>query len=140
MDKALSKFRDELITCSCGNEYIYGFNEKKHNDSCPDCKKKNQFCYLVLNKNKILLEPGKAIYENHLNKYSSNYNKEVAKVIVNKNNPSLWGIKLNLDKNILIKDSHNNEKEINNLGIIPIIKDLKIKFDDGLIGEIYSNN
>ena len=138
--KALSKFRDELITCSCGNEYIYGFNEKKHNDSCPDCKKKNQFCYLVLNKNKILLEPGKAIYENHLNKYSSNYNKEVAKVIVNKNNPSLWGIKLNLDKNILIKDSHNNEKEINNLGIIPIIKDLKIKFDDGLIGEIYSNN
>ena len=138
--KALSKFRDELITCSCGNEYIYGFNEKKHNDSCPDCKKKNQFCYLVLNKNKILLEPGKAIYENHLNKYSSNYNKEVAKVIVNKNNPSLWGIKLNLEKNILIKDSHNNEKEINNVGIIPIIKDLKIKFDDGLIGEIYSNN
>ena len=61
-------------------------------------------------------------------------------LIVNKNNPSLWGIKLNLDKNILIKDSHNNEKEINNLGIIPIIKDLKIKFDDGLIGEIYSNN
>ncbi|MCR4911300.1 MAG: hypothetical protein K5925_02090 [Bacilli bacterium] len=138
--KLLCKYRDELITCSCGKEYIYGFNEKKHNDRCPYCKKETRrFCYLQIGKNRILLEPNKYIYEIHIDKYSSNYNLAVGKVIVNKNNPGLWGIKLQLNNDILIKDKSGKEKTITKDGVIPIVNELKIKFSDTSIGQIITN-
>ena len=138
--KLLCKYRDELLTCSCGHEYIYGFNEKKHNDKCPFCKKETKkFCYLQIGKNRILLEPDKCIYESHIDKYSSNYNTPIGKVIVNKNNPSLWGIKLRVNNDVLIKDKSGKEKTIDKEGVIPLISGLKIKFNDLAIGEILTN-
>lgn len=138
--KLLCKYRDELITCSCGKEYIYGFNEKKTNLKCPYCKKATrQFCYLIVGKNRVLLEPNKNIYKFHIDKYSSEYNLSVGRVIQNKNNPSLWGIKLNFDNDILIKDQEGKEKVISKNGVIPIINRLKIKFNDNYIGQIISN-
>ena len=139
--KVLCKYRDELITCSCGKEYIYGFNEKKHNDICPNCKAPTRkFCYLYFGKNKVLLEPNKLLYENHIDKYSSNYNNVIGKVIVNKNNPSLWGIKLNLFNDVFIKDSSGTEKVISKDGVIPIVNKLKIKFNDSVVSEIVCIN
>ena len=138
--KLLCKYRDELITCSCGKEYIYGFSEKKHNDRCPYCKKETRrFCYLQIGKNRILLEPNKYIYEIHIDKYSSNYNLAIGKVIVNKNNPGLWGIKLQLPNDVLIKDKSGKEKTITKDGVIPIVNELKIKFSDTSIGQILTN-
>ena len=138
--KLLCRFRDELITCTCGQEYIYGFNEKKKNTKCPYCKSATRrFCYLHIGKNRVLLEPNKYVYECHIDKYSSNYNAPIGKVVINKNNPSLWGIKLQLDNDILIKDKEGNEKTISKDGVIPIINNLKIKFKDGVIGEILTN-
>ena len=138
--KLLCKYRDELITCSCGKEYIYGFNEKKHNEKCPFCKKETRrFCYLHIGKNRILLEPNKLLYEIHIDKYSSNYNLPIAKVVVNKNNPSLWGIALRLENEVFIKDKNGNEKTIAKDGVIPIVNGLKIKFNDTAIGEILTN-
>ena len=135
--KYLCKFRDELITCNCGNEYIYGFNESHQNDKCPFCKKETRrFCYLHVGKNRILLEPNKLIYEIHIDKYSPNYNTPIGKVIVNKNNPMLWGIKLALPNEVVVKDKMGNEKVIEKDGVIPIINGLKIKFNDSAIGEI----
>ena len=72
----------------------------------------------------------------HIDKYSSEYNLLKGKVVVNKNNPALWGIKLNLDEEIEIKDNSNNVKTINKDGIIPLVQDLKIKFNEKMIGEI----
>ena len=138
--KLLCRYRDELITCSCGHEYIYGFSERKRNDKCPFCKKATRrFCYLHIGKSRILLEPNKLLYEIHIDKYSSNYNTPIGKVIVNKNNPSLWGIMLDLSKDISIKDKEGKEKTISKNGVIPIISGLKIKFDDSAIGEILTN-
>lgn len=138
--KLLCRYRDELITCSCGKEYIYGFMEKKHNDKCPYCKKETRkFCYLHIGKNKVLLEPNKLLYEIHIDKYSSNYNLPIGRVIVNKNNPSLWGIQLRLQNDVLIKDKNGNEKTIAKDGVIPIVSGLKIKFNDTAIGEILTN-
>ena len=57
-------------------------------------------------------------------------------VIVNKNNLSLWGIRLNISHTIEIKDASGNIKEIPDTGVIPIINNLEIKFDDNLIGKI----
>lgn len=139
--KLLCKFRDELISCECGREYIYGFNEKKHNASCPYCNKKTRkFTYLQIGRNKIILEPNKYLYKVHIDKYSNEYNFPIAKVIKNKNNPNLWGIKLNLDKDVYIKDVNGNEKIIQHDGVIPIISNLKIKFDDGVIAQVFNEN
>ncbi len=135
--KLLNRFRDELITCSCGEEYPYGFGEKKPNRKCPYCHKATRsFCFLLIGKSRILLEPGKYIYKTHIDKYSSDYNTPVGKVVINKNNPNLWGIKLGLTNNVLIKDSTGSEKEVANDGVIPIINNLKIKFGEGAIAQI----
>lgn len=139
--RLLCKFRDELLTCSCGESFIYGYEEKSHNEKCPYCQKKTRrFCCLHIGKSKVLLEPNKYIYMSHIDKYSSEYNIPVGKVIVNKNNPSLWGIKLDLPHTVLIKDKEGIEKEIDGQGVIPIINNLKIKFNESAVAEILSSN
>lgn len=135
--KLLCRYRDELITCDCGKEYIYGFNEKSSNEKCPYCKKNTiNFCYIHLGKNRIVLEPNKYLYKIHIDKYSNEYNIPIAKVIQNKNNPSLWGIQLRLDNDVYIKDKDGKEKIIKKDGVIPIISNLKIKFTEDSIAEI----
>ena len=57
-------------------------------------------------------------------------------VVANKNNPALWGIKLSLLNDVEIKDSEGNVKTISGTGVIPIVKNLKIKFNENTIGEI----
>ena len=138
--KLLCRYRDELITCHCGKEYIYGFNEKKHNDKCPFCKKSTRdFCYLHIGRSRVLLEPNKYLYEFHIDKYSPNYNNPIGKVIVNKNNPSLWGIQLRVNNDVLIKDKDGKERVVKQDGVIPIINGLKIKFNESAIAEIVKN-
>lgn len=137
----LCKYRDELIYCNCGEEYIYGFSEKSKNTSCPNCQKKTgTFTYLHIGKHNIVLEPGKNLYKVHIDKYSSEYNIPVATVITNPNNPSLWGIRLNLDNDVLIKDKSGVEKTIAKDGVIPILSNLKIKFNESAIAEIICVN
>ena len=138
--RLLTKYRDELLTCSCSEQYIYGFEESKINTSCPYCNKPTKtFCYIQIGKRRIALEPGKMIYKIHLDKYSSEYNGVVGIVITNKSNPSLWGIKFNLSNEILIKDKEGNVKNVSGCGVIPIVNNLKIKFSDDLIAEIKVN-
>ena len=138
--RLLCKYRDELVTCKCGLEYIYGFEEKTINNTCPLCGEKvRDFCYLIVGKHKIILEPKKFIYKFHLNKYSSDYNTPICEVIVNKNNKELWGIKLDLEEDVYIKDSKDNEKTIPANGVVPIISNLKLKFNDNVIGQIITN-
>ena len=136
--RLLVQYRDELITCPhCGKEYIYGYSEKKMNNHCPYCQNKTkEMCSLILGKRRILLEPGKYIYAVHLDKYSSEYNYPVGKVIQNKNNPGLWGIKLRLNNNVTVQDKSGHVKEIANDGVIPIITNLSIQFDSTTKGEI----
>lgn len=136
--KLLTKYRDELITCPhCGYEYIYGFEEKKKYEVCPSCGKPTKdVCVFTINKNKIVLEPEKYLYLCHLDKYTADYLTAVGKVVVNKNNPSLWGIKLALDNAVEIKDTSGNVKIIAGDGVVPIIRKLKIKFDENTVGEI----
>lgn len=135
--KLLTMYRDELISCSCGHEFIWGFKENKQNLLCPYCNKpRKEVAVLTMNKRRIILEPGKRLYAYHVDKYSSSYNEVCGEVIQNKNNPAIWGIKMNVDGKIQLKDSKGNVKEINGNGVIPIIKDLKLRFENDTIGEI----
>jgi hypothetical protein len=91
---------------------------------------------LHIGKSRIVLLPGKKLYSHNLDKYSSSYNTEVGEVIQNKNNPALWGLRVKVGGDILIKDANGNEKTIAAGGVIPIVKGLKIKFNETTIGEI----
>jgi hypothetical protein len=136
--KLLSRYRDELISCgNCGYEYIVGYAEKRRYTECPSCNASvKEFCTLHVGKSDIALDLGKMLYEPHLDKFSSRYSSAVGRVIANKNNPSLWGIKLALDADVEIKDSAGRTKLVAKDGVIPIIRNLKIKFNDKTIGEI----
>lgn len=136
--KLLTKYRDEIIICPhCGYEYIVGFSEKKRYGQCPACDSATkELCVLSVGRSAIALELGKKIYKTHLDKYSSDYNVPLGVVIANKKNPSLWGIKLCLDHDVEIKDSSGAVKTVAADGVIPIVKSLKIKFNENVIGEI----
>jgi len=136
--KLLSKYRDELVTCSCGRQYVYGIAETKEIKHCPYCNsKKPTRTALKINRWELVLEPGTCLYETHLDKYSSNYNGVVGKVIQNKKNPALWGIRINTDHDIEIKDNEGNIKIVSQSpGVIPIVTNLRIKFAENIIGEI----
>ena len=138
--RLLTKFRDELITCpKCRTEYIMGFAENKRNGACPACgEKTKEVSVLNIGKHNIALEPGKTVNEIHIDKYSSEYSKAVGTVITNKNNPSLWGIKLSLGEDVEIEDGVGNIRAVAKDGVIPIVKNLKIKFKENVIGEIKS--
>ena len=139
--KLLVQYRDELLTCRCGKQYIYGYKETKLNVKCPYCNlDTKKFCTMQIGKNTIVLEPSKHLYKFHLDKYSSEYNEKIGTVIVNKNNPSLFGIKLHIDLDVEIKDQVGTVKKISNQGVIPIINNLKIRFDENLVAQINVNN
>ena len=93
-------------------------------------------CALNVGRNSIVLDLGKKVYKTHIDKYSTQYNQTVGIVVSNKNNPSLWGIKLAMQNDVVIKDVQDNEKTVSANGVIPIIKNLKIKFDENTKGEI----
>lgn len=136
--RLLTKYRDELITCpQCHYQYIYGFEEKKINDICPACHRNTgEVCVLEIGKSQITLDEGKEIYACHLDKYSSDYQSIKGRVIRSKKNPGLLGIRLLLDKDVIVKDQTDTTKEIKRNGVIPLIHNLKIEFDDDTKGEI----
>ena len=86
--------------------------------------------------NQIVLDLGKELYRPHVDKYCSEYLQSIGRVIANKKNPSLWGIKLELEGECEIADSALNTKTVPAGGVIPILRGLKIKFPNGAQGEI----
>lgn len=136
--RVLTKYRDELISCpSCGYQYVYGYEEKAQTAACPACNAvAKKVSTLTIGRSKIALDLGAELLETHLDKYSSRYNQSIGVVIANKNNPSLWGIRLSPDVSVTVKDAACTEKEIKAGGVVPIVHNLKIKFNENTIGEI----
>lgn len=134
--RLLTRYRDEIVTCACGKQYAYGLYENKAIDTCPFCNaQKPERLTLTIGKNIVVLEPGKELFETHLDKYSTNYNEVIGKVIANKNNPGLWGIRVGRS-GITLEDSKGTTKEVASGGVIPIVRNLTIKFNENIKGEI----
>ena len=134
--RLLSRYADELVTCKCGHQFVYGLYGQKAS-KCPDCGTPlPRIGVLHIGKKLIVLEPGKQLYRTHIDKYSSEYTEAVGQVVVNKKNPALWGIRLHLDHDVLIKDATGKEVTVKGDGVIPIVNHLKIRFSDDAIGEI----
>lgn len=136
--KLISRYRNEVVVCDgCGKEYIWGLSEQKMNDTCPCCGRKTKNCLILhIGKSNIVLDVGKEIYLTDFDKYSSEYNKEVGQVISNRNKPDLWGIRINGIGDVTLMDSEGKSRVVTDGGVIPIIKNLKIKLNNNMIGEI----
>ncbi len=136
--RLLSAYRDELMTCpSCGYEMIYGFEEKQKTAVCPACgKPAPAVAWLSVGKHRVTLEPGKRLYAPLLDKFSSQYNQEIGEVIQNKKNLALWGIRLNTPQDTAVRDTAGTVKIIPQGGVIPIVQNLSIKFNENTKGEI----
>ncbi len=136
--RLLSRYRDETIRCDgCGKEYILGLGEKKRNDVCPFCRKKTKgCCVLRVGRNVVALDLGKEIMATHLDKYSSAYNEPVGIVLANPNRPTLWGLRFSGQGEIEIKDEAGTVRVVPEGKPVPIVRNLKIKFKNNVIGEI----
>ncbi len=137
-NKFLCKYRDEVMSCPyCQSDYIYGFEEKQPNKICPYCGKPTKdVCVLHVGRHRIVLDLGKEIFRHHLDKYSDDYCTPVGRVISNKNNPSLWGLRLALPQEVVVRDVTGKEKIFAGNGVILLARNLTIQFNNTTQGEI----
>ena len=136
--RELVKYRDELVLCpSCGKQYFYGYDEKAPVGACPFCKgAAKRVATLSVGRYRIALDLGKEIYAVHIDKYSTGYNAVVGEVIASKSDPARYGLRIHLGGSVEIEDATGKKKTIEAGGVIPIVRKLKIKFNENTIGEI----
>jgi DNA-binding helix-hairpin-helix protein with protein kinase domain len=121
--KILVRLRDEwTLDCpSCGKKMIFTEQLIGKQMTCSGCK--SNYSYpkiLTVKKLAVPLFPGKKLYACHTDAASDDYAAVTAEVVMNKNNPSLWGIK-NLSPDLWkLKTPEGDEKEVPPQGGVPI--------------------
>jgi hypothetical protein len=133
--KLLVRLRDEwYVGCpSCGRAMFLQDCDTTTGLKCSGCG--SSFSYprrLAIKQGSMLynipLFPGKKIYACHIVKDNDDYRTVSGEVVMNKNNPRLWGIK-NLSQEIWkIKPPAGEEKDINPGGAIPIGPGVTVNF------------
>jgi serine/threonine protein kinase len=140
--KLLVRLRDEwyVICPSCGRALFLRGQDTKAGLNCSGCN--SSFSYprrLGVKQGSmpynIPLFPGKKIYACHIVKDSDDYRAVLGDVVMNKNNPSLWGIKNLSQDTWRIKPPAGEEREIGPGGAVPIGPGLTVNFS-GAIGNI----
>jgi serine/threonine protein kinase len=136
--KTLVRLRDELfVICpSCGRAIPLTSANRETNLSCGGCG--GSFSYpktLNIKKYSIPLFPGKKLYACHTVDANDDYTTVTGEVVMNKNNPSLWGIK-NLSNDAWTMTPPAGEaKPVPPGGGIPIGAGVAVDFK-GVSGEI----
>jgi serine/threonine protein kinase len=134
--KVLAKLRDTLVNCpSCGSDIFLNKFEGKDTVRCDDCN--HSFSYpLHLTIGSVFsvpLFPGNKLYACHTVGKSDAENLYVSvtgEVIMNKNNPTIWGIK-NLSNDTWQITAENGEtKPIPSGSVMPIAKNAAAQFKD----------
>jgi DNA-binding helix-hairpin-helix protein with protein kinase domain len=136
--KTLVRLRDELfVICpSCGRAVFLTNADKSAGLNCGGCG--SSYSYpkaLSVKIYSVPLFPGKKLYACHTVDANDDYTTVTGEVVMNKNNPSLWGIK-NLSPDIWIMAAPGGEaKDVPPGGGIPIGAGVTINFK-GVSGEI----
>lgn len=108
--------KDKGMRFNCGSVYSFPvFLE------LPDCR--------------VPLFPGEKLYACQISKDRDDYVTASGEVIMNKKNPSLWGIKNLSDKTWTFATKSGEQKSVANGSVVPIASDLEIGFG-GLVGVI----
>ena len=132
--KLFLRLRDQTVLCTCGSETFIDPDEQ--DPKCISCGKKiEKPLTLEVSRNKVVMFPGKNIYNLHT-KLSDDFTTITGEVIRNKKNPNLWGIR-NLSTDTWICELPSGaQKNINSNEVVPVLKDIKIGFGAGVKGEI----
>lgn len=102
--------RGTTINFSCGSSYSYPFS-------------------LETDRYKIPVFPGAKLYKCQTSKDSDDYLTVTGEIIMNKNNPALWGIKNISDSNWKFNALGKEAKEIAKGSVIPVANGVEITFD-----------
>jgi DNA-binding helix-hairpin-helix protein with protein kinase domain len=133
--KLLVRLRDEwYVTCpSCGRAiYLQGCSAAT-GLKCSGCDSSFSYPWRLVIKQgavsyNIPLFPGKKVYACHIAKGSDDYRIVLGEVVMNKNKPSLWGVKNLSQETWRIKPPGSAEKEIAPGGVVPIGLGLAVNF------------
>jgi DNA-binding helix-hairpin-helix protein with protein kinase domain len=138
--KILVRLRDEwTLGCpSCGRAIIFTEQVTGKQMTCSGCN--SNYSYpkiLTVKKFTVPLFPGKKLYACQTNGASDDYATVTAEIVMNKNNPSLWGIKNLSPDTWKMKTPDGIEKEVPPQGGVPIGAGVEIEFSGaaGVIGE-----
>lgn len=140
--KLLVRLRDEwYVTCpACGRAMFMQDRDATTGLTCSGCGASFSYpCHLAIKQGAttytIPLFPGKKIYACHIIRDSDDYHTVPGEVVMNKNNPSLWGIK-NLSPKVWTMETPTGaRKDISSGGAIPIGTGVTVHFD-GIDGKI----
>jgi serine/threonine protein kinase len=127
--KILVRLRDELLECpACRDDIFVNKFEKGKQIKCGRGHTYSYPMRLETGKFSVPLFPGVKLYACHTQNTSDDYNTVSGEVIMNKNNPSLWGIK-NLSSDIWRMTMESGEsKNIESGAIVPVAGNLQIQF------------
>jgi len=129
--KVLVRLRDELLSCPSCKDDIF-LNRAAKGDTIK-CLCGHSYSYplrLRLEKYNVPLFPGVKLYACHTQGGNDDYAAVTGEVIMNKNNPALWGIK-NLSGDSWYMTPENGEgKSIDKGSVIPITSNLDIQFKE----------
>ncbi len=127
--KVLTRFRSDIVRCSCGNEV---FTENAADAVCDECKRKIRFT------NKIQLAdyaipaiPGSRIYRVQLGTVNADHALDpVAAVIANPNNPRMIGICNMGAESWNCKTSMGTSRELKSKEVAPIKSGIQVEVHD----------
>lgn len=135
--KILIRLRYEILNCpACNSEQMLWQFEKGKNMAF-SCKHSYSYPYmLVSGSHHVPLFPKTVLYKCHTTKDSDDYSTHTGEVIMNKNNPSLWGIKNLSDANWSFVTKSGEQKTVGSGSVVPIAVDLQISMGNGLVAKI----
>jgi hypothetical protein len=135
--KILIRLRDELLECpSCKDDLFLNKFSVGNIIKCSSCG--HSYSYplrLDLGKYSVPLFPGTKLYACHTKDANDDYTTVTGEVIMNKNNPTLWGIKNLSGDSWYMTPTAGDSKIIGNDSIVPIASNLEVQFK-GISGRI----
>jgi serine/threonine protein kinase len=134
--KTLVRLRDEILKCpSCGEDLFLNHFPAGEIIKCHCGHSYSHPLRLDVGKYRVPLFPGIKLYACHTADGNDDYSTVTGEVIMNKNDPSLWGIKnLSQDSWFMIPVTGDG-KNIENNSVVPIATKLSVQFK-GITGKI----
>jgi len=133
--KILIRLRDEAISCPfCRRDWSINKLSENTAISCACGRSYSPPLRLLLDKHAVPLFPGKKLYACHTTEGSDDYNTVTGEVIMNKNNPALWGIK-NLSRTSWeMITAGGGRKPIDSGSVVPIGTGVSVAFEEERVG------
>lgn len=139
--KILIRLRNEILNCPVCNEEEMLWQFEVDKNMLFSCKHSYSYPYMLASGSyRVPLFPKTVLYKCHTTKDSDDYTTQTGEVIMNKNNPTLWGIKNLSDSNWSFTTKSGEQKNVGNGSVVPIASDLEIDMGTGFTVKIEKAN